>query len=240
MERRLDELRREDGEIEIGAKSKWKDDMGSLEGISSPANSQGITPRNDRLGSSCYCRFGADETLGAQSSQPDFNQSDHGISQRSLRQRTHHEVYQIRSQHFNLFLGMLSVSILRKKNTESDSSKRRENSYAEIKLRFAPSWFICKAFIARLYASTTGGLNLSQSLATVHIVPRYEGIFVDVCCGEVAAVRKTFEERKASPNSADKYGHSLIAMAAGNSHLELVRYFLDLGVNTQIVDDNGR
>lgn len=107
---------------------------------------------------------------------------------------------------------MLSVSILRKKNTASDASKRRENSYAEIKLRFSPSWLICKAFIARIYASTTGGLNLWQNLATVQIVPRYDGIFNDVCYGAVATVRKTFEERKASPNSADKYGHSLIAM----------------------------
>ncbi|KAE8327080.1 ankyrin repeat-containing domain protein [Aspergillus sergii] len=74
----------------------------------------------------------------------------------------------------------------------------------------------------------------------LQIVPRYEGIFLDVCRGDVATVRKTLEERKASPNSADKYGHSLIAMAAGNGHLELVRYFLDLGVDARIVDDNGR
>jgi hypothetical protein len=33
MERRLAELRREDAVIEIGAKSEWRDDMGSLEGI---------------------------------------------------------------------------------------------------------------------------------------------------------------------------------------------------------------
>jgi hypothetical protein len=107
---------------------------------------------------------------------------------------------------------MLSVSILRKNNKAIDSRKRRENSETEIKLRFAPSWFICKAFMARLYASTTGGLNLSQNLVTVQIVPRYEGIFLDVCSGEITTVRKTFEERKASPNSADKYGHSLLAM----------------------------
>jgi hypothetical protein len=107
---------------------------------------------------------------------------------------------------------MLSVSILRKKNTASASSKSQKSPYTEIKLRFIPSWFISKAFIARLYASTTGGLNLSQNLATVQIVPRYEGIFLDVCFGEIATVRKTIEERKASPNGADKYGHSLIAM----------------------------
>ncbi|KAL4893160.1 hypothetical protein BDV59DRAFT_178540 [Aspergillus ambiguus] len=238
MERKLDELRMENAVIKTGANSKWTDDTGSLEVMSLPMSSQCISLRENRL--SISCRLQTDEDLGSQSSQPDFNQIAHEIPQRSLRRGAHHEVFRIRSQQFNLFLGMLSVSILRKQNTASDSRKRPQNTYTEIKLRFAPSMFISKAFIARLHASTTGGLNLSQNLATVRIVPSYEGIFLDVCHGDVTTVKKTLEERRASPNSADKYGHSLIAMAAGNSHLELVRYFLDLGANTQVVDDNGR
>ncbi|KOC14659.1 Ankyrin repeat protein [Aspergillus flavus AF70] len=146
MERKLDELEREGAVIKIGAKSKWSDDTNPLEIMSSPTNSQDISPPNDRL--TRTWRLEAVEALGTQS-RPDFNQS-------------------------------------------------------------------------------------------MQIVPRYEGIFLDVCRGDIATVRKTLEERKASPNSADKYGHSLIAMAAGNGHLELVRYFLDLGVDVRIVDDNGR
>jgi hypothetical protein len=76
--------------------------------------------------------------------------------------------------------------------------------------------------MTKLYASTTGGLNLSQSLTIVQVVPRYEGIFLDVCSGEVTNVKKRFEERQALPNSADKYGHSLIAMV-GISNSEYCR-----------------
>jgi hypothetical protein len=31
-----------------------------------------------------------------------------------------------------------------------------------------------------------------------------------------------------------------VLQAAGNGHLGLVRYLLDVGVNAQVVDDNGR
>ncbi|KAB8276238.1 hypothetical protein BDV30DRAFT_236070 [Aspergillus minisclerotigenes] len=234
MERKLDELERECAVIKIGAKSKWSDDTNPLEIMSPPTNSQDISPPNDRL--TRTWRLEAVEALGTQS-RPDFNQSSQSLSPCSLRQRSS---YEIRSQHFNLLLGTLSVSNLWGGNIANGSSKRRKGSYTDIRLKFAPLLSICKAFIARLQASTTGEFSLSLSLSTVQIVPRYEGIFLDVCRGDIATVRKTLEERKASPNSADKYGHSLIAMAAGNGHLELVRYFLDLGVDARIVDDNGR
>lgn len=66
--------------------------------------------------------------------------------------------------------------------------------------------------MAKIYASSSLGLNLSQSLAALHIVPRYEGIFYDICCGDITNATKRFQERSAFPNSTDKYGHSLIAM----------------------------
>jgi hypothetical protein len=115
---------------------------------------------------------------------------------------------------------MLSVSILRK-NTTSDIKRRQPNSYTEITLRFTPSFSFCKGLIARLYANTAGGVNVMQSLSTVQIVPRYEGIFYDTCCGNVSNMMRRFHNKEALPNSTDKYGHSLISMVIiSNSEYE--------------------
>jgi hypothetical protein len=107
---------------------------------------------------------------------------------------------------------MLSVSILSKKNTRSDIKQRQPNSYTEIRFGFTPSFSFCKGFTARLYANTIGGLNAMQSLSTVQIVPRYEGIFVDACRGDISNMMRRFHNKEALPNSTDKYGHSLISV----------------------------
>lgn len=120
-------------------------------------------------------------------------------------------MYHIRSQQFDLWVGLLSVSVLRKER-KSDLKFRQRLSYTDIRLKFTPLSSFGKAFAARLYASTAAGLNVMQNLATVEIVPRYEGIFLDVCRGDVTSVRRRLYNKEASPDSTDKYGHSLITM----------------------------
>lgn len=181
---------------------------------------------------------------------PLCNQND--ISSEGAR----HKVYHIRSQIFRPFLGRLLVSSLKNESPTYDTKKRQRNGYIELKISLSLS-FLRKVIVVSVSANATGGFNLLQRLEMVHIVPRYEGIFYDVCCGNTVSVQRRFKEGKSLPNSTDIYGHSLLAMvrvsslrfkkgyadtdkAAGNGNLEIVRCLLHLGANSQSVDENGR
>lgn len=179
--------------------------------LASPTDFKGLNQHELYLNSSCNCQVQA-EALSPRSSQLYTNQYDLSRSDCSLGKHTHHKVYHIRSQHLDLFLGVLSISILRKKNTRSDLNSRQQNSYTDIRLKFTPSFSFSRSFVARLYANTVAGLSVMQSLVTVQIVPRYEGIFLDVCGGDVTSAKRRLYNKEALPDSTDKYGHSLIAM----------------------------
>lgn len=188
--------------------------------------------------------------LGSPVDEIRFNQID--FSSEGAR----HKAYHIRSQTFRPFLGRILVSSLKKESPTYEAKKRQRNSYIELQISLSLS-FLRKVFVVSLSANATGGFNLLQRLEMVQIVPRYEGIFYDVCCGNTVGVQRRFKEGKCLPNSTDIYGHSLLAMvrvsslrfikvyadtdkAAGNSNLEIVRYLLHLGANSQSVDESGR
>lgn len=184
--------------------------MGSL-ALAAPAESRDIIQEEISLDDSSRSGSGT-PVLTVQNPRGYLHESGLHGSDYSPHRGEPREVYHIRSHQFNLFLGTLSVSSVKRRQLTNNPNETQQYSSSEVKIRFAPSLLICKGFMTRFYASTARGYNLQQSLSAVYIVPRHEGIFLDVCCGEITKVKKRFQEKSAWANSTDKYGQSLIAM----------------------------
>lgn len=129
--------------------------------------------------------------------------------------RVTQEVCQITSRKFRLFLGTLSVSTMKKVTRPIDTNRRDRNvSYHhEVKVRFSSS-FLNRGLMARFYANTIGGFNISHSLVAVPIVHWDTGIFADFDNGDTDTMTRKILNGEYSPNTTDIYGSSLLAMAS--------------------------
>jgi hypothetical protein len=136
-----------------------------------------------------------------------------------LQQNRSSELYNIRIRHFTVWFGSFYILQRVKVHLEQrDSTLPFEYEevalvpYIDIRTRFNLPEVIGKSFMTRFWINPTGGYELCQSLTMMHLVPRYEGIFINVVRGDMSVVQQLFTDGQASVNSADKYGHFILGM----------------------------